>query len=155
MRKTISLLLVIVLSLSCISFTACGGGGEKETASAPSNEQTDSSTSGGDLSWNDILIYSGAKQVQKGSWSIPPAEGDWSKVEWRYYSMEDDLNNVAMVSLFYKMEMPKSGWQKIRQTEVQGTFWGYYSKNNEQDGAIVWVGSDEGETVFAIMRAAK
>ena len=57
--------------------------------------------------------------------------------------------------MFYKMEMPRSGWNEADQVQTQDMSWGYYTKNNEKDGAIVWVGSDGGKTVFALMRATK
>lgn len=86
---------------------------------------------------------------------MPPAEGDWANVEWRYYTMNDDLNDVSMVSMFYKMEMPKNGWQSMGQMEMQDMSWAYYSKNDEKDGAVVWIGYDEGKTVFGLMRATE
>ena len=97
----------------------------------------------------------GAKQIQEASWAIPSTEGDWSEVGWRYYRMDDDVCDVRMVAMFYKMEMPKSGWNEADQVQTQDMSWGYYTKNNEKDGAIVWVGSDGGKTVFALMRATK
>lgn len=145
MKKSISLVLVLIMMLSCASLVACGGGG--------GGGETLPSVAG--LTWDDIPIYAEAEQIQKGSWAIPPVQGDWSKVEWRYYRMNDEVNDVGMVTMFYKMEMPKNGWQEIERTETQDMSWGYYSKNNEQDGAIVWVGSDERNTVFALMRAAR
>ncbi|MBA7698958.1 hypothetical protein ES703_107642 [subsurface metagenome] len=33
--------------------------------------------------------------------------------------------------------------------------WGMYNKNNEKDAAMVWVASDEGKGVIALMGAAK
>lgn len=144
MKKAISLVLVLIMVLGCASLVACGGrGGVGETPPSVAG-----------LTWDDIPIYAGAEQIQKGNWAMPPAQGDWSKVEWRYYRMNDEVNDVGMVTMFYKMEMQKNGWQEIERTETQDMSWGYYSKNNEQDGAIVWVGSDERNTVFALMRAA-
>ena len=39
--------------------------------------------------------------------------------------------------------------------EAEGVAWAYYSKNGEEDGAMFWVASDEGETFFALMRSTK
>ena len=143
--------------LGCIGLVACGGG-ESGTTPPPSNgEATPPSNggtippSGGGLTWNDMPVYSGANQVQKGSWSIPPEEGEWSKVEWHYYETGDSVSAVAS---FYKSQMPTKGWQETMWMEMEEMSWGYYSKNNEQDGAMVWVGSDEGGTFLALMRAA-
>lgn len=147
MKKAILLVLVLIMVLGCASLVACGGGGDGGGGDTPP------SVAG--LSWDDIPIYAGAEQIQKGNWAIPPAQGDWSKVEWRYYRMNDEVNDVGMVTMFYKMEMPKNGWQEIERLETQDMSWSYYSKNNEQDVAIVWVGSDERNTVFALMRAAR
>ena len=33
--------------------------------------------------------------------------------------------------------------------------WGIYNKNNEQDAAMVWVGSENGKTFIAMMRATE
>ena len=32
---------------------------------------------------------------------------------------------------------------------------GMYMKNGEKDGAMVWVGGDNGDTVFALMRGTQ
>jgi len=159
MRKAISLILVIILILGCIGFIACGNGGEEGTTPPPSGqkngqtpEQTTPSTSSSGLSWSDVPIYSGADQVQKGSWSIPPAEGDYSKVEWRYYETGDDISDVAG---FYRGNMPGKGWEEMGWVETPEMNWGMYSKNNEQDAAMVWIGSDDGKTFLALMRASK
>lgn len=39
--------------------------------------------------------------------------------------------------------------------EMQEMSMGYYTKNNEQDAAVVCVGSDEGKTVIGLMRATE
>jgi len=128
---------------SCL--VACGGGSESPSSVAG-------------LNWDDMPVYAGAKQIQEETWAIPPTGGDWAKVEWRYYRMDDDVNDVRMVTMFYKMEMPKNGWEgweEIDQMQTQDMSWGYYTKNNEKDGATVWIGNDDGKTIFAIMRATK
>ena len=105
MKKGIPLLLVMILVLGSISFVACGGkenGTTQEPAQTPSPTQTIPSSAGG-LTWNDMPIYSGASQIQKGSWAIPPAEGDYSKFEWRYYETKDSFDDIAA---FYKSQMP-------------------------------------------------
>jgi len=48
-------------------------------------------------------VYSGTKQVEKGSWSIPAEEREWSKVEWRYYEAKD---SVKAVTTFCRAQMP-------------------------------------------------
>jgi len=160
LRKTISLIVVLVMVLGCVGFIACGGRGESETPpsnggaiSAPDEEVVPPSIGG--FTWDDMPVYAGAEQIQEANWTMPPAEGDWANVEWRYYTMNDDLNDVSMVSMFYKMEMPKNGWQSMGQMEMQDMSWAYYSKNDEKDGAVVWIGYDEGKTVFGLMRATE
>ena len=97
-------------------------------------------------------IYPGVGQIQKGSWSIPPAEGDYSKFEWRYYETNDSL---AKVAAFYRSQMPAKGWEEKGWMDVQQMNWGMYDKNNEKDAAMVWVNSQEGKTVIALWRATK
>lgn len=160
MKKLLSLLLASILVLSVISLPACGGGEESdeiqtppasEPAGAPENETlTAPSTEG--LTWNDMPVYSGAKQAQKGSWSIPSTEGDYSKVEWRYYESGDNLDTIAA---FYKTQMPAEGWEEMGWMEVPDMQWGIYNKNNENDAAMVWVAMDDGNSVIAMMRATE
>jgi len=159
LKKVVSLVLVVAVMLSSVGLVACGGGegvtppppSEGETAPPPSEEEAPP-PSGGAVTWNDVPIYSGAKQVTKGSWTIPPEEGEWSKVEWRYYETGDSVSTVVA---FYKSQMPGKGWQELVWMEMEEVSWGYYGKNDEQDGAMVWTGSDEGKTFIAIMRATK
>jgi len=151
MKKAISLALVLIMMLSCISLVACGGGEEEAPTPSPTSEPA-TTPSGSGLTWNDMPVYSGTGQVQKGSWSIPPAEGEWLKVEWRYYETSDSINAVAT---FYKSQMPGNGWQETMWMEIQEMSWGIYNKNDEQDAAMVWIGSEEGKTFFALMRASE
>lgn len=135
MKKVILLALVLVTVLGLGGLAACKGGGNeaKET-------------------WGDIPLYPGAKQAQKGSWEIPPEQGEWAEVEWRYYETDDSADDVAA---FYQSQMPNQGWEEILWMEAEGIAWGYYSKNDEKDGAMFWCGSEEGRTFFALMRASQ
>jgi len=162
MKKLISFFLVIILALGSIGLVACGNGEEEEEEVAPPpveeeeevppTEEEEEPPSGGDLSWGDMPVYSDADQVQKGSWGIPPAQGEWSKVEWRYYETGDSADKVAS---FYRDEMPDEGWDEMMWMEAEGVAWAFFTKNGEKDGAMFWVASDEGETVFALMRATQ
>jgi hypothetical protein len=96
--------------------------------------------------------YSGADQVEKGSWAIPPEEGDWSQVEWRYYETGDGM---AAVAASLRSQMTGKGWQETAWMEMQEMSWGYYSKNDEQDAAMIWVGSEEDKAFIALMRATE
>jgi len=156
LKIAISFLLVMAVLLSCVGFVACGGeeGGTIQTPAPASIPSTTPPTavSGGGLTWNGMPIYSGAGQVQKGSWSIPPAEGDYSKFEWRYYDTNDSLEKVAA---FYKSQMPAKGWEERGWMEVPQMNWGMFEKNSENDAAMVWINSQEGKTVIAMWRATK
>jgi hypothetical protein len=161
MKKVISLVLVLVIMLGCVGLTACGGEkGEGVGTTPPTNgeptapAEKETPSSGGGLTWNDMPVYPGANQITKGTWTIPPAEeGDYSKVEWRYYETGDSASDVAA---FYKSQMPSKGWEEIGWMEMQDMSWGIYNKNNEEDAAMVWTGSgEEGKTVIALMRATK
>jgi hypothetical protein len=160
MKKVILFMLALAIVLACLSLIACGGEEGEDTSpppskveeTAPSEEAPAPSAPSGGLSWNDMPVYSGAKQVTKGSWSIPPTEGDYSKVEWRYYETGDSLDDVAS---FYKSKMPGNGWEEMGWMEVPQMKWGVYNKDNENEAATVWVGSDNGETAIALMRASK
>ena len=156
MKKLLSLLLVLSLILAGISLCACGNGDEAgETQTPATSEPTgtpEKELSAGGLNWNDMPVYSGTKQAQKGSWSVPPTEGDYSKVEWRYYESGDDVDTIAN---FYKTQMPARDWEEVAWMDVQDMKWGMYYKNNENDAAMVWVASEEGNSIIAMMRAAK
>jgi len=86
------------------------------------------------------------------TWTIPSEEGEWTQLEWRYY---ETGASVSTVTDFYKSQMPGNGWEEPFWMESSELSWSYYSKNNEQDGAMVWIGSEEGETFIVLMRATE
>ena len=164
MNKAIALLFVVVAAASCAGLAGCGSTRGGETAAPPAQEEEAAPAESEEeeampgvvnLKWGDIPVFATAEQTQKGGWAIPPAEGDWSSVEWRYYRMPDEMNSVVEVGRFYKNEMPKNGWQETMWLEVEDMIMSYYNKNGERDGAAVWIGSEEGHTVFALMRASQ
>ena len=69
MKKVIPLLLILFLMLGFSCLVACGGGSGIPSLVAG-------------LTWDDIPVYAGAKQIQEATWAIPPTGEDWSKVEW-------------------------------------------------------------------------
>lgn len=164
--KRIALILMVISVIALIGLGACGGnGGDDETTTqtteATTTEQTTTTESsnggggGGGLTWNDMPIYGGADQIQKGSWSIPADEGGYSEVEWRYYETGDDVEDVIA---FYKDKMPDNGWGQIDVMgwmETEGMAWGMYMKNNEADAAMIWMMEEDGDTVIALMRATE
>ena len=165
MKKGISLVFVFMLILACVGVAACSGGGtEAPTPAAsptPSSSETNGqaeavatpASTGSGFTWNDIPVYGGAKQLQEMNWSIPPAEGDYTEVEWRYYETND---SPASVLAYYKSNMPGNGWGEHEGwMEMPELTMGIYSKNNEKDSAIIWIAAEEGKTVFALMRASQ
>ncbi|MFC2017605.1 hypothetical protein ACFLUD_04255 [Chloroflexota bacterium] len=141
MERIISLGLAVVMILGCTSLVACGGG-----------EEIGTTPSGSVLTWDDMPVYPGAKQIEKGSWPIPEARGEWSKIEWRYY---ETIREERFVLYFFKTEMLNKGWREDAWVTHRGTTTGSYSKNNKQDGAMTWTYSFEGGTIIALMRATK
>ena len=164
MRKGISLAFIFMLILACVGIAACSGGGSDAPTPAASTTPSSSETNGqvepvatpapaeSGFSWNDIPVYGGATQLQEINWAIPPAEGEYSQVEWRYYETND---SPASVSAFYKSSMPGKGWgDHVGWMEMPELTMGVYSKNNENDSAIIWIAEEEGKTTFALMRAS-
>lgn len=147
MKKTISLLLLIVMVLACISLAACQAG--EMTTPSDGGTPTPAPSSGGGFTWNDMPVYPGAKQTEKAAWAIPPEEGEWQRTEWRWYETGDSQSQVIA---FYQSVMPQNGWQRMASMEVAEVSWCMYTKNNERDGAMVWVGAEEGKTYIGLMR---
>lgn len=163
MKKTALSLLMLVFVFGCAGMTGCGSGTEQNAQPTPDTAQEEeqassdtqqTSQSAGGAMWDDMPVYATAMQLQTASWSIPPQDGDYEKAEWRYYELPS-AHDVEMVARFYKMEMPKNGWQQTMEMEVQDVAMLLYAKNNEADAAYVWVGSEDGKTVFALMRASR
>ena len=164
MKRLSLLVLILVIALGCISLVGCGNGGDTPALSAPEQADTpeepvvpedaipEISVPSDTSFWSDLPIYPGANEVQQMSWSIPPADGDYSRVEWHYYETGDQ---VTAVSAFYKGQMVSSGWQEMGWMEMPEMNWGMYTKNNEEDAAMVWIANEEGKTMFALMRALK
>ena len=140
MRKSILIALLAAVVLGGIAFSGCRDG----ATPAPGSE----------LNWDDMPIFAGASQVDEANWEMPPEDKDWLRVEWRYYRFDEPYTSVAEVTMFYRNEMPKNGWQENAWMDIQDTSWGAFSKNDDYDDAIIWITSKEGHTVFALMRAS-
>jgi hypothetical protein len=165
MKKITLITIVLALILGCIGLAACGGDNDKGTTSTPSSTpasspaqtsktvSTSAASSGGNL-WGDMPVYSGASQIQKGNWAIPADEGEFSKVEWRYYETKDKADDVAA---FFKSKMPGNGWTEAMWMDAGGISYGYFNKNDEKDGAMFWCSYDQekNKTIFAVMRGTK
>jgi hypothetical protein len=155
MRKIIFLTMALILALGLAGLTACGGDNGDTgngTGTIPTEAASEPPANGNGLTWDDMPIYSGADQIQKGSWAIPAEDDQYSEAEWRYYETGDDTSDV---SAFYKSKMTANGWEEMMWMEAEGMAWGYYSKNNEDDGAMFWCSVEDGHTVFALMRASR
>jgi hypothetical protein len=167
MKRTALFVLMLLVVFGCAGMTGCGSGGEEDAQPTPdiaqeeqeeeqeSSSEQQASQSAGGFMWDDVPVYATAAQLQNASWSIPPqGDADYEKAEWRYYELPS-AHDVGMVAMFYKMEMPKNGWQQMMEMEVQDVAMSFYTKNNEADAAYVWVASEDDKTVFALMRASK
>jgi predicted small lipoprotein YifL len=162
MKKAILSVLIMVIVLACVSLAACAEGGvlppSEETTPPPSDGGTTPPPSGGVcFTWYDMPTYPGVTHVARENWAAPPGQGEWqpdewSRVEWRHYATSDSQSKVVE---FYKSEMPQSGWQQVMEVEVGEVNWFLYTKNNGQDGAMVWLGKDDGRTAISLMRSQK
>jgi hypothetical protein len=158
LKKLISISVLLVLLAGGLNLTACGSkndGGTKTTTTAATKttEKTTTVSSSGGLTWNDMPIYSGAGQIQKGTWSIPPADdAEYAKFEWRYYESSASQEDVAA---YYKSQMPGKGWEEKGWMDMGEVSWSMYNKNNEKDAAMVWISNQEGKTAIALWRASK
>ena len=143
MKKVVSLIVILAILSACTCLIACSGGGG--------------------ITWNDIPVYPEAELEITRNWSEFPEEEPWIEVEWRYY-LAADKYSVGQVTSFYESEMPTRGWQEASELGASGiegilwsygakinlyippdivgrlSEWGFYSKNNEQDWAAVWMG---------------
>jgi hypothetical protein len=166
--KRLLWLLVAISILAVLFVGACGGnGGDEETtqtteATTTTEETTTEETTteetsnggggSGGFTWNDVPIYGGADEIQEFNISIPPDEGEYSRVEWRYYETGDDVNDVVD---FYKDKMPDNGWEEMMWMDAMEIAYGMYMKNNEADAAMIWVATDNGDTVIGLWRASE
>jgi len=149
----------VISTVSAVKNVATGGGTATLPASPSTTSQRTTSTqttqvSGGSFNWGDIPLYPGANQLQKASFVAPPTAGDseYAKVEWRYFETGDEIEKVAE---FYKKQMPDRGWEEKGWIEVLQMNTGTYTKNDENDVAMVWLSSQEGKTIIAIWRGIK
>jgi hypothetical protein len=171
LKKIAYLLLAVVIIIGSFGLVACGGEEDgdtsqpsssqtqtsppesSQTTSPPETSQTSSPASGGGMTWDDVPVYPGADQVLEQSWAIPPAEEEWSEMEWKYFESGDSISDITE---FYKDKMPDNGWEEMFFMDAAGGFaMGMYMKNNEKDGAMIWAGENQGKTGFALMRGTQ
>ena len=139
MRKLMTLALVLVLALSCLSLIACGGG-EKKDEAPPAG-----------FTWADIPIYSGASQIEKITTMHPgPEFKDFENSESRYYETSDGVKKVAS---FYKAEMLKRGWQDTMTMESEEFCGIVWEKEDADVVAVLTIGeAEDGVTNIIIVR---
>ena len=166
MKRIVSLLIVMVLLLGCVGLIACGtknsGTTQNPTGGSKTSNLTSSTTAGKSISasglnWSDVPIYSGAGKIDTYQWagSIPGAQGDFSKFEYRYYETSDSLDKVGA---FYKSQMPANGWTETGWMDTSQLKYGMYTKNSENDEAFVELMSDtsnKGKTIMILWRGTK
>ena len=170
--KKFALIFVIISVLSLLMVGACGGNGDDETSAAqtssqPSNQTTQPTSSepepttteesnggngGGGFTWDDVPIYGGASEIQEFNISIPPEEGEYSRVEWRYYETGDDIDDVID---FYQDKMPDYDWDEMAWIDAMEIAYGMYMKNNEADAAMIWLAAENGDTMIGLWRASE
>ncbi|MBI2852657.1 MAG: hypothetical protein HYX84_06115 [Chloroflexi bacterium] len=151
MKIALSLLLVLLM-LGSAGAIGCGAKKNPGTAAEPGAAATRDTRSSGLFNWNDMPIYAGAGQIEKAAWAIPPAQGEYTRAEWRYYDTRDSAEKVGN---FYNNQMAAKGWKEQGWFDMQGTQWGMFSKSNDADVAMVWISTQDGKTVIALMKASK
>ena len=155
MSKPVTTILVLILSLSCLTLLACGGGQQEQAGTttgemggqqakqqaAPPMEKAGS----GGCTWVDMPLYPGAEQAdQYYDGAVTTAE---EYNESHTYPTADGLDKVAA---YYQAQMPARGWFQDRWMDVDMTKpgWtcqrGVYSMRDGQDAAIVEI-TDKGE----------
>jgi len=152
MKKLISIMLALVLMLSCSALIACGGGDDNTPEQTKQNQQDNSTPkpASGSFTWDDIPLYPGASDAEKFSMTIPGAEtGEYERIEWRYYTTNDSVDDVIS---FYADEMPDNGWAEMATMSMGETSWSFWSQNNEETGAFIGVMQDDGHTILWMWR---
>ena len=181
MKKLVSLALVLVLAIGCVSLVACNGGEEEEPApsaeatatpkpeaAAPSEEEEaaapeeeaaapeEESVSGG-FTWDDMPIYPDAEE-DEDALSIEGASEEGVRMEWRHYKTTDSFDKVVA---FYKSGMSEYDWERVRWADMEPTTAGWsmeggiYAKNDHHDQASVEIADKaDGSVYIALMRVS-
>jgi hypothetical protein len=96
----------------------------------------------------------GSSRIQKGNWSIPADnKTDYVNMGWQYYEVPSPVADMAS---YYRKQMAARDWNEKSWNDTPQMSWGLFTKNNENDAAMVWISTGEtGKTVIALWRAAK
>ncbi len=167
MKRLLPILVAVSLVTGSLALSGCGGTAEsaKPSASQPSGASASSQPPAGGQSggssgagallsdlWAGIPVYSGASQIQSTNWAAPPSDGDFVKIEWRYYDVND---SAAKIADYYKAQMPAKGWTQQAWTDTPNMSMGVYVKNDEKNTALIYVITEDGKTKLYIMSGAK
>lgn len=156
-----------VAGLSLVLVSGCGvvrqgedsssAAGQGQQAAPETIEELPSAVDGtafeGEYVWDDIPLYPGAVEVEKGEyWLVPSEARAFSDVEWLYYRLPATVI-VGDVSLFYTTTMEELGWlEQLWYQEAQDTAVLEFRRNMRSDGLHLWVQARGEYTVFSLMR---
>lgn len=113
-------------------------------------ETPDVEFTAGDFTWDDIPLYPGADEAEEFSMAMAGGdEGDCGRLEWRYYEVDGDVEDVAS---FYEDEMPDNGWEEVMNMDLGEMAWSYWQKEGEKIQAYVGVAEDGGDVMLWMWR---
>jgi hypothetical protein len=167
MKKTISIVIALLVILSCVGTTACDSEKEKgatqtqtqsqqqkTTGAAPKTTQPQSAGSAGGSSagWSDMPIYPGAQENMKvSSDKNETINNKPAVIESRMYTTSDKRDNVVA---FFKDKMPANGWKETVWTETKvgdkGSSIGQYDKNGGDSISIVQISDTDKGTLIKL-----
>ena len=153
--KKVILLLVMAALLVGVGLVGCGpkkdGTTQTPTSTSTPSETTTTTPSVGGSALPDIPIYPSMRQIQQASQQFPVTAG-YGKADVRAYETNDSAEKIVD---FYKSQMPAKGWVESQWLDTPQFKNGAYSKNSEEDIAVIWIVSAEGKTQVILMRATK
>lgn len=164
MKSTFKVAVILLIAcLTVMTLSGCPSSDGESTAAptlvptatttlTPIPTQVDTPASGG-IVW-DLPLVAGPTIVQDVNWPVPEMPGTWSNREERYYIYYSPPHVLAH---FYRDQaLPDDGWNQVMYTETVEEKFGYWTKNNESDGAMVWAMAGDGrETYLVLIRAVK
>lgn len=126
----------------------CSGGKESSTTEKKTTASTTSPATSGE--WRDVPLYLGAREKEKFSVTLPSKE-ELKEIEYKFYESKDKMEKIAD---FYKLEMPKRGWE--------GSFLiasdfanGYYEKKEEKIIATIFLREEKNVVSIGLAAGTK